>query len=56
MVAGALVEIFLGIDAEQQSLEDVATPLSAVRVGQGPDERLKGMRRKPPDGKPDPVD
>ena len=28
MVAGGLVEIFLGIDAEQQSLEDVATPLS----------------------------
>ncbi len=30
MFIGGVVEIFLGIDAEQQSLEDVATPLSAV--------------------------
>jgi hypothetical protein len=30
MLAGALVEWFLGVNAENQSLEDVATPLSAV--------------------------
>ena len=28
MIVGSLVEIFLGLDAEQQALEDVATPLS----------------------------
>jgi MFS family permease len=31
MVAGGIVEIFLGIAAENKSLEDVASPLSAVR-------------------------
>lgn len=31
MVAGGLVEVFLGVAAENRSLEDVATPLSAVR-------------------------
>ncbi len=30
MLVGGLVEAFIGIDAEQQSLEDVARPLSAV--------------------------
>jgi MFS family permease len=30
MVAGGLVEVFLGIDAEGKSLEDVAAPLSSV--------------------------
>ena len=29
MVIGGVVEIFLGVDAEQKSLEDVASPLSA---------------------------
>jgi hypothetical protein len=28
MIAGGLVEVFLGVDAEGKSLEDVATPLS----------------------------
>ena len=32
MIAGGLVEVFLGVDAENQALEDVATPLSAVRT------------------------
>jgi len=31
MVIGGIVEIFLGVAAEGQSLEDVATPLPAVR-------------------------
>ncbi|HEY3682429.1 MAG TPA: MFS transporter [Streptosporangiaceae bacterium] len=35
MVAGGLVEVFLGVDAENKSLEDVATPLSAVRHAVG---------------------
>jgi len=35
MVLGGLVEVFLGVDAEHKSLEDVATPLSAVRAGSG---------------------
>jgi VIT1/CCC1 family predicted Fe2+/Mn2+ transporter len=30
MIIGGIVEIFLGIDAEGESLEDVAAPLSAV--------------------------
>ena len=30
MIIGGLVEIFLGVDAEGKSLEDVAAPLSAV--------------------------
>jgi MFS family permease len=30
MIAGALVELTLGVDAEGKSLEDVATPLTAV--------------------------
>jgi hypothetical protein len=30
MIVGGLVEVFLGIDAEGKSLEDVANPLSAV--------------------------
>ncbi|WP_426567206.1 MFS transporter [Angustibacter sp. McL0619] len=29
MIAGGLVEVFLGVDAERKSLEDVAEPLSA---------------------------
>jgi len=31
MIAGGLVEVFLGVDAEGKSLEDVANPLSVVR-------------------------
>ena len=30
MAAAGVVEVFLGVDAEQQSLEDIATPLSAA--------------------------
>ena len=32
MVAGGLIEAFLGVDAEQRSLEDIASPLSAERA------------------------
>ena len=31
MIIGGVVAIFLGIDAEQKSLEDIAQPLSATR-------------------------
>ena len=31
MIIGGIVDLFLGVKAERQSLEDVATPLSAVR-------------------------
>jgi MFS family permease len=31
MIVGGIVELFLGVKAERQSLEDIATPLSAVR-------------------------
>jgi MFS family permease len=31
MIAGGLVEVFIGIDAEGKSLEDVANPLSVIR-------------------------
>jgi hypothetical protein len=32
MIGGGLVELALGVDAEQRSLEDVASPLSLVRM------------------------
>jgi hypothetical protein len=32
MIAGGIVEIVLGVAAEGKSLEDVANPLSLVRV------------------------
>ena len=32
MAIGGVVEIFLGVDAEQQSLEDLAQPLSATGI------------------------
>jgi MFS family permease len=34
MIAAGLVELFLGVDAERKSLEDIATPLSAVTASQ----------------------
>ena len=33
MIAAGVVEVFLGVDAEQKSLEDVATPLSVATAG-----------------------
>ena len=35
MVLGGLVEVFLGVDAENKSLEEVTAPLSAVRHATG---------------------
>ena len=33
MIVGGLVALFLGVAAEQKSLEDIATPLVARRPG-----------------------
>jgi MFS family permease len=44
MALGGIVEIFLGVDAEQQSLEDVASPLSAVS---GPSPHLSNPTGAP---------
>ena len=33
MIIGGLVAVFLGVDAEGKSLEDIASPLAARRVG-----------------------
>jgi hypothetical protein len=35
MIIGGVVEIFLGVAAEQKSLEDIASPLSAIRAETG---------------------
>ena len=42
MILGGLTEVFLGVNAEQKPLEDVAEPLSASRSGRPgrPDLRL----------------
>jgi hypothetical protein len=32
MIVGGIMEIFLGVVAERQSLEDVASPLSPVAI------------------------
>jgi MFS family permease len=34
MIAAGLVELFLGVDAERKTLEDIATPLSAITRSQ----------------------
>jgi MFS family permease len=48
MVLGGIVEIVLGVAAERRSLEDVATPLSAVR--RRASEALSGIRAAMPEG------
>ena len=35
MLVGAVVEIFLGVNAERKSLEEIATPLSAQDSASG---------------------
>jgi hypothetical protein len=42
MIAGGLVEIALGVPAEQRSLEDVAEPLSLVRMDRPHYQRGRG--------------
>ncbi len=44
MVAGGVVELCLGVDAERKSLEDVASPLSAAN-GSHPDDERAAPRR-----------
>ena len=48
MVLGGVVEIFLGVPAERQSLEDVASPLSLVRRKAA--ETMSGLRGTLSDG------
>jgi MFS family permease len=49
LMAGAgLVEIFLGVDAEQQSLEEIASPLSAVDETTGSEQAGAAERPAPP--------
>jgi MFS family permease len=47
MAVGGVVEIFLGVDAERQSLEDVATPLSAASRPSAHLSNLTGAPRPP---------
>ena len=49
MLAAGLVEVFLGVDAEQKSLEELASPLSAAD-GDGSGCRRRGPRRATPSG------
>jgi hypothetical protein len=35
MIVGGLAELFFGVAAEMRSLEDIANPLSAIRVDVG---------------------
>src|ERR1700744_109434 len=44
MISGGLVAAFLGVDAEQKSLEDIAQPLSATR----PSAHLSAVTGAPP--------
>jgi MFS family permease len=46
MAIGGLVEVFLGVDAEGKSLEDVASPLSAVSSG-SPSPHLSNVTGAP---------
>jgi hypothetical protein len=43
MIAAGLVELVLGVDAAQRSLEDIATPLTAEEASaeEGSDEKRK---------------
>ena len=47
MIAGAIVELFLGVNAEGRSLEDVATPLTAVGQSGGLLSNPTGAPRPP---------
>jgi MFS family permease len=51
MIASGVVEIFLGVDAEQKSLEEIAAPLSAASDGEeapAPVPAGRGARRPMP--------
>ncbi len=48
MAAAGLVEVFLGVDAEQQSLEDIAAPLSAAERPAGEKQNGATPRPAPP--------
>ena len=47
MIAGAVVEAIIGIDAEGRSLEDIALPLGLQATGSGPSSRMSNMSGAP---------
>jgi MFS family permease len=53
LMAGAgLVEVFLGVDAEQKSLEDIAPPLSAEDTENGEEHDGEGRQGRPASPRP----
>lgn len=57
MIAAGLVELVLGVDAAQRSLEDIATPLTAEDTdddgadGDGADDAGRDSRTRKPDAR-----
>jgi MFS family permease len=47
MILGAIIELWLGVNAENRSLEDVATPLTSVDRPDAPTGRIAGPTGKP---------
>jgi MFS family permease len=48
MAVGGIVEIFFGVKAEQEPLEDIATPLTAEEAEHMPEREREGRRRYRP--------
>jgi MFS family permease len=48
MAVGGIVEIFFGVKAEQEALEDIATPLTAEEAEHMPEREREGRRRYRP--------
>ena len=46
MIGAGIIEWWLGVDAEQESLENIATPVSAQDAGDGPEPPAKPKRRR----------
>ncbi len=42
MLGAGIVEVVLGVDAEQKSLEEIASPLTAADQGEGPERHVGG--------------
>lgn len=53
MVVAGLVAVFFAVAAEQRSLEDIATPLSALGARTGPEQEAReGAKPGSPPGAP----
>ena len=46
MIAAGLVELVLGVDAAQRSLEDIAKPLTAQDAEESPSDDFASARRR----------